>query len=112
MSYLHPDEPGPEMHLDRAEWVIVGYHPSEGGLAVLASRTLSSAVLKAKRDRWHDLMSAHWMDSTQERMYVTTRPVVVVVECRDFVMIKAESWRQVMEALYRRWAPPDGSAFM
>ena len=86
---------------DRPVFAIIGWKLQGGAMhgrvRVLASRTLSAAELEVRRD--HD-----WSDFTAgaRRMY-TSNTVVVTVEARDFIMIEGGSWREIMEALYRKW---------
>jgi hypothetical protein len=91
--------------IDRPVFAIIGWAmqggDTHGRVRVLASRTLSAADLEVRRERYEDM----WIGSEPARRYLTeSASTVVTVEARDFIMIEAANWREIMEALYRRWS--------
>jgi hypothetical protein len=87
---------------DRPEFAIIGWtmqgENNHGRVRVVASRTLSAADLQVRTD-YDDL----WAIGADRVVRTSTRSAVITVEARDFVMIEAANWREIMEALYRRW---------
>lgn len=88
---------------DRPVFAIIGWTmqggDNHGRVRVVASRTLSAAELEVRTD-YEDV----WADVGAIRTIRTaSRSTVITVEAHDFVMIEAANWREIMEALYRRW---------
>jgi hypothetical protein len=86
---------------DRPTFAIVGWTlqggDTHGRVRVVASRTLSAAELEVRRD-----YGSMW-GTLGEPVRMQGLSSVITVEARDFIMIEAENWREIMEALYRRW---------
>jgi hypothetical protein len=90
---------------DRPVFAIIGWATqggdTHGRVRVLASRTLSAAELEVRRERYDNVWVSGLSDPA--RVYTQDLSSVITVEARDFVMIEAATWREIMEALYRRW---------
>jgi hypothetical protein len=80
-------------------WTMQG-GDQHGRVRAVASRTLSTAELEVRND-YQDL----WEDmyATRVTRLATIRTTTITIEARDFVMIEAANWREIMEALYRKW---------
>lgn len=91
---------------DRPVFAIIGWTmqggDTHGRVRVVASRTLSVADLEVRHD-----YESMWVDGLKDpvRMHAQSVSTTITVEAYDFVMIEAENWREIMEALYRKWAP-------
>lgn len=87
---------------DRPAFAIIGWTlqggDTHGRVRVVASRTLSAADLEVRREDY-----GHMWGSLGEPVYTQGLSSVITVEARDFVIIEAANWREIMEALYRRW---------
>ncbi len=89
---------------DRPTFAVIGWTlqggDGHGRVRVVASRTLSAAELEVRSD-YQDV----WADTYSTRITrFASRMAVITVEADDFVMIEAAHWREIMEALYKRWA--------
>jgi hypothetical protein len=88
---------------DRPTFVIVGWTlqggDTHGRVRVVASRTLSAADLEVRRQDYY----GHKWGTLGDPVYTQGLNSVITVEARDFIMIEAANWREIMEALYRRW---------
>jgi hypothetical protein len=80
-------------------WTLQG-GDQHGRVRVVASRTLSTAELEIRTD-YEDV----WADmyATRVTRLAMNRTTTITVEAHDFVMIEAANWREIMEALYRKW---------
>lgn len=90
---------------DRPAFAIVGWTlqggDTHGRVRVVASRTLSAADLEVRRERYEDMWVSGLSDSV--RLHTQSLSSVITIEAHDFVMIEAADWREIMEALYRKW---------
>ncbi len=90
---------------DRPTFAIIGWTlqggDTHGRVRAVASRTLSAAELAVRRD-YEDIWAD--MHATRVARHMVSSTAVITVEANDFVMIEAANWREIMEALYRRWA--------
>lgn len=82
------------------QWVIMGIEVPTGGVAVLASSTLTRAQM---RRQFEDITKK----SALGLLHLRKEHNAVLIECGGFTFIHGESYRECMMSLPGVWEPPE-----